>query len=80
MEYVSQELKAPLDYDSLVSVEFGKLQIMLEDYIMMIKKSKSPNSIGAYFYPVQSFCEANDIDLRWRKIKKLFSCQGQGLW
>ena len=25
-----------------------------------------------FFYPLQSFFEANDVDLKWKKIKKLF--------
>ena len=45
---------------------------MVEDYIMKIKKRVNPNSIPTYYYPIQSFCEANEIDLRWKKIRKLF--------
>lgn len=45
---------------------------MIEDYIMDLRKHYSPNSIPMFFYPLQSFFEANDVDLKWKKIKKLF--------
>ena len=60
------------DYDSLLTIEPKKFQEMIEDFIMDVKKRYSPNSIPMFFFPLQSFCEANEIDLRWRKIKKLF--------
>jgi len=60
------------DHDSLTTIDPQKLQIMIEDYIMDLKKRYSPNSIPMFYYPLQSFFEANDVDLKWRKIKKLF--------
>jgi len=63
------------DYDSMVTIPQGKLQIMIEDYIMDLKGRINPNSIPTHFYPLQSFFEANDVELRWRKIKKLFPAQ-----
>jgi len=60
------------DHDSLLTIDPQKLQIMIEDYIMDLKKRYSSNSIPMFFYPLQSFFEANDVDLKWRKIKKLF--------
>jgi len=60
------------DYDSLVKIETAKLQIMLEDYIMDLKKKVNPNSVPTFFYPIKTFFEANDIELKWKKIKRLF--------
>ncbi len=60
------------DYDSLIAVEASRLQIMLEDYVMNRKKIVNPNSVPSFFYPVKTFFEANDIELKWRKIKRLF--------
>ena len=60
------------DFDSICKIESHKLQIMIEDYIMDLKKRYNPNSIPMFFYPLQSFFEANEVDLRWKKIKKLF--------
>ncbi|MDH3313172.1 MAG: hypothetical protein OEM28_08500 [Nitrosopumilus sp.] len=36
------------DYDSLLIIDIKKLQIMVEDYVMMLKKKVSPNSINSY--------------------------------
>jgi len=71
-EFVSKEMRVELDYDSLSGVSLDKMQIMIEDYIMNLKNRVSPNSIPTFYYPIQSFCEANEIDLRWKKIRKLF--------
>ena len=60
------------DCDSLIILPKDKLQIMLEDYVINIKQRISPNSVPTYYFPIQSFLEANEIDLRWKKIKKLF--------
>lgn len=60
------------DFDSICKIESQKLQIMIEDYIMDLRKHYNPNSIPMFFYPLQSFFEANDVDLKWKKIKKLF--------
>ena len=59
------------DYDSLTKIDPSKLQTMIEDYIMDLKKRYSPNSLPTYFYPLQTFFEANDIELKWKKIKRL---------
>ncbi len=56
------------DHDSITTIDPQKLQIMIEDYIMDLKKRYSPNSIPMFFYPLQSFFEANDVDLKWRKM------------
>ena len=60
------------DFDSLVAIPPEKLQIMIEDYVMHIKKNINPNTVPSYVYPLKLFCESNNVDLKWRKIKKLF--------
>lgn len=60
------------DYDSLIAIDPTKSQIMVEDYVMSLKKNVNPNSVPTYIYPLKTFYEANDIVLNWRKIKKLF--------
>ena len=72
MNFVSSEMNVELDYDSLSAIPIPRIQILVEDYIMMLKKKLSPNSIPSYYYPIQSFFESNDVDLRWKKIRKLF--------
>jgi len=45
---------------------------MIEDYVMHIKKNINPNTVPSYVYPLKLFFDSNDVDLKWRKIKKLF--------
>jgi len=49
-----------------------KLQIMIEDYVMDLKKRVNPNSVPTYITPLQTFLEVNDSDLKWKKIHRLY--------
>lgn len=60
------------DYDSMITIEPQKLQIMIEDYILDLKKRVSPNTLPTMIFGIQAFFDANDIDLKWKKIQKLF--------
>ena len=59
------------DYDEMASLSPDKLQIMVEDYVMHLKKKVSPNIINVSISAIKSFLECNDIDLRWNKINRL---------
>jgi hypothetical protein len=67
------------DYDSLVSMNTDKLQIMIEDYIMDLKKRVNPNSVPTYVTPIQTFMEVNDSNLNWRKINRLYPAKIKSL-
>jgi len=60
------------DYDSMLTIEQKQLQIMVEDYVMMLKKRISPNTVNTYMAGIQAFFETNDIELRWKKIRRLY--------
>lgn len=60
------------DYDSILQIPTEKLQEMVEDYVMDLKKRVNPNTIPTPMYAIQSFLEANDVELKWKKIKKLY--------
>ena len=60
------------DFDSITRIGKDQLQIFLEDYIMDLKGRISPNTIPTYYFPIQAFLETNDIDLKWKKIRRLF--------
>ncbi len=60
------------DCDSLVSMNNDKLQIMIEDYVMDLKKRVNPNSVPTYITPLQTFLEVNDSVLKWKKIHRLY--------
>jgi len=59
-------------FDILSRIEPAKLQEKLEDYIMLRKKQINPNSIPVEFFAIKSFLETNEVDLKWRKITKMF--------
>jgi len=59
------------EFDSLASVESEKMQIMVEDYVMYLKKSKTANSFTVPMSAIKAFLDCNDIDLRWKKIMRL---------
>ncbi|NND85835.1 MAG: hypothetical protein HKM23_00600 [Nitrosopumilus sp.] len=43
------------DYDSLAGIEVGKMQIMVEDYVMHLKKVNSPNYIRLPLAAIKAF-------------------------
>lgn len=60
------------DYDSILSIDPKKLQEMIEDYVMDIKHKISPNTIPTRIYPIQSFCDVNEVEINWKKIRRLY--------
>jgi len=59
------------DYDKLASIPTEKMQIMVEDYVMDLKKKLSPNSLNLPISALKAFLDCNDVELRWGKIKRL---------
>ena len=39
---------------------------------MDLKKRVNPNSVPTYIYGIQAFFDSNDIDLKWKKIRRLY--------
>ena len=60
------------DYDSILGIPEKKIQEMVEDYVMDMKSKLSPNTIPTRVYPLQAFFEINDVEIKWRKIRRLF--------
>jgi len=60
------------DYNSMLTIDQKQLQIMVEDYVMDLKNKVNPNSVPSYTYPILTFFDANDIELKSKKIKRLF--------
>ena len=59
------------DYDSIPTIDSGKLREMIEDYVMFLRKKMGPNSIPPYVHALQSFFEINDVDFNWKRVKRL---------
>jgi len=53
-------------------MEPKQIQIMIEDYVMEIKNHLSPNTVPTRIFPIQTFCDVNDVILNWKKIRRLF--------
>lgn len=49
-----------------------ELQKLVETYVIHLKKKVSPNTLPSQANAIKTFLEANDIDLNWRKIKRLY--------
>ena len=60
------------DYDSLAAMDSKQLQVMVEDYVMDLKKRVNPNSVPTYINPLQTFLDVNENEIKWKKIKRLF--------
>jgi len=58
------------DFDSLLTIDPKKLQVMLEDYLFRLKKASS--SIQTAFYAIELFFSMNDMMLNFKKIRKMF--------
>jgi len=60
------------DYDSLAEMQSKMLQEMIEDYVMYMKsRSLSRSSINTPINALQLFCESNDVDIKWKKIRRM---------
>lgn len=59
------------DAESILTIEPKQLQIMVEDYVMDLKKRISPNSFASPLSSIQAFLVINDISLNWKKIRRL---------
>ena len=60
------------NYDSIIAIEKKELQYMVETYVIHLKRTIGPNLISTYANHLKTFLESNDIDLNWRKIKRLY--------
>jgi integrase len=60
------------DFDSLLQAPTKNIQELLEDYVFNMKRDVSPNSIPVYFAPLELFFVMNDVNLNFKKIRKLF--------
>lgn len=63
------------DFDSIVKIEKKELQKITETLVIHLKKTIGANSISTYSNHIKTFLEANDIDLNWRRIKRLYSAK-----
>lgn len=49
-----------------------KLTMIIIEYVLDLSERVNPNTIPSYLSCVRSFLEINDVELRWKKIKKFY--------
>jgi len=67
-----QEYHDIKSFDAILEISHKEIQKLVETYVIHIKKSINPNTVPTYINPIKTFLEINDIDLNWRKIKRLY--------
>lgn len=60
------------DLTKLISLPEHEIQVMLEDYLIYLKKSLSPNTIPVAMAPLELFFTINDKNCNFKKIRKMF--------
>jgi len=68
---------AKTDADQIVNLPHNEIDELVFNYLVSLKwrvdkGTLSPNSINAIMSPIQLFLEQNDIELNWKKIKKMY--------
>jgi len=58
-------------YDSILTIEDKKLQEMVEDYVISLKRG-NPNSVRSMYSGLELFLIINDKNLNFKKIRKFF--------
>jgi len=60
------------DLDSMLKVQSDRLQVMLEDYLFLLKKKLSPNTIPVTFAAIEHFFIINDVNCNFKKLHKMY--------
>jgi len=60
------------DYDSLLKLSKDDIQILIEDYVMYLKKTVNPNSVDTMMRGVKHFFVINKVGLYWELVHKLY--------
>ena len=60
------------DYDSLITLKPKQIQVLLEDYLLFLRKKLSGNSIPSIFSCYQSFFSYHVDGVNFKRIKRMF--------
>jgi len=64
------------DFDSISSMDVKMFQEMVENYVMYLKsKNLSRSSVNMPINALQLFCDSNDVEIRWKKIRRMIPQQ-----
>jgi len=56
----------------MLEVTSKRLQVMLEDYLFLLKKKLSPNTIPVTFAAIEHFFIINDLNCNFKKLHKMY--------
>ena len=65
-------LSSQFAFDELAKLEKKVITEMCEDWIIEESKRVNPNTVPAYFFPVELFFNQNDVILNWKRLHKMF--------
>ena len=59
------------DFDRLLEIDSKKINEMLEDWLMYLRKKVSPNSIPTMYYGTELFFAMNDVTINSKKLRRM---------
>ena len=60
------------DFQSLLEIDSTKINEMIEDWLMYLRKKVSPNSIPTMYYGIELFFSMNDVTINLKKLRRMF--------
>jgi len=58
-------------FDGLLEIDSKKINEMIEDWLMYLRKKVSPNSIPTMYYGIELFFAMNDITINSKKLRRM---------
>lgn len=84
LKWAQKNVEKLVTADGLLQLKDEKLQEIIEDYLMYLRKRLSPNSIPAIIAALELFFSMNDKNLNFKKIRRMVPTatkkSGHGAW
>jgi len=58
-------------YDEFIERDHKQIKNIVEDWVLELRETMTPNSVPTHYYSIQSFLEMNDVLLNFKKLRKL---------
>lgn len=71
LKWARQNIDDSLNADDLLQFDEKKLQGMIEDYILYLRKKLSPNSLPSNIAALEHYFAMNDKDIQFKRIRKM---------
>lgn len=71
LKWARQNVDDSLNADDLLKFDEKKLQGMIEDYVLHIRKRLSPNSLPSNIAALEHYFTMNDKDIQFKRIRKM---------